>query len=228
MPEKPLSVYIGLDKRFGLEAARVCEDSILKHASAPVAITLLDQDWLRRVGLYTRQFYVEDGQQYDSRDGKPFSTEFSFTRFLVPSLQPSGWALFMDGDFMLRADIKDLFDLFDDKYSLMCVKHDYRPRESRKMNGEMQSNYMRKNWSSLMAFNCDRNHLTPFQANTMPGHWLHRMAWLGDTEIGELPESWNWLDGHSTCEPSAVHFTRGTPDMHGWELTQYAEEWRGY
>jgi hypothetical protein len=227
--EKPLNVYIGLDKNIGATAAAVCEKSIRAHASIPVSVTMLDQDWLRAVGLYHRQFYVENSQFYDARDSRPFSTQFSFTRFLTPSLQPSGWALFMDSDFMFRADIADLAALFDDQYSLMCVKHQYAPTDKTKMAGQLQQNYDRKNWSSLMAFNCDRNHVTPFQVNSQPGSWLHQMRWLADSEIGEFPETWNWLDGHSKGDnPKVVHHTRGTPDLPGWEDVAYADEWRAY
>ena len=170
--------------------------------------------------------YGDELHAYDAADGKPFSTEFSFTRFLTPSLQPEGWALFMDSDFLFRADIAELAADFDDSYSLMCVKHDYAPKDKTKMAGQLQQNYARKNWSSLMAFNCSKSHVTPWEVNSQPGSWLHQMKWLSDNEIGTLPKAWNWLDGHSKGEAKAVHFTRGTPDMAGWENTQYADEWR--
>ena len=55
------------------------------------------------------------GQPYDEIDGRPFSTDFSFTRFLVPHLNMyQGIALFMDSDMYLRTDITELFDMCQD------------------------------------------------------------------------------------------------------------------
>jgi len=222
-----LHVYIGLDKQFGQRAAHVCRASLLKHASVPVTVTMLDQDWLRRLGIYHRQFYMADGQSYDTTDGRPFSTQFSFTRFLVPLLQPDGWAIFCDGDFLWRKDIADM--AMNDRYALMCVKHDYQPPEQTKMLGQVQEVYPRKNWSSLMAFNVARNTLTPFQINTSKGSWLHGMQWLDDAQIGAIPETWNALDGVSDDpDPAVYHYTRGTPDMPGHEDAPFADEWRQY
>ena len=35
----------------------------------------------------------------------------------------------MDCDMLCRADIKELWDQRDNKYSLLCVKHDHKPIE---------------------------------------------------------------------------------------------------
>jgi len=88
-----LTVFIGYDSREDI-AYRVCRESILKHSSLPVRIIPIKQDELRADGLYTREI-------------DPLSsTEFSFTRFLVPHLMRyEGWAVFMDCDFLLRHDI---------------------------------------------------------------------------------------------------------------------------
>jgi hypothetical protein len=227
---QPLNVYIGLDREFGTMAARVCAESMRDHSTIPLNVVMLDQGWLRRIGMYRRTFYEADGQRYDSVDGRPFSTEFSFTRFLVPSLQPDGWALFVDGDFLFRADIAELCTHFHHRYAVMCVQRDYQPDEERKMLGQVQEPYARKNWSSLCAWNCSHNGarwLTPYLVNTQRGEWLHGFRWLDSDVIGPLPDTWNWLDGADdpAKHPKAVHFTRGTPDMPGWENTQFAGEW---
>ena len=58
------------------------------------------------------------------------STEFSFSRFLVPHLcNYEGWAIFMDCDMMVVDDIKNLWNLRDNKYAVMCVKHQHKPKE---------------------------------------------------------------------------------------------------
>lgn len=222
----PLDIYIGYDPNEAL-AWEVCRQSLEDHASQPLAIHKLEQSELRKAGVYSRTWWEEDGQRYDIADGLPFSTEFSFTRFLTPALCPKGWALFVDSDFLFRADVAELFALADDKYSVMCVKHDYRPSERTKMRGQIQQGYRRKNWSSLVLWNGPRNTITSYEVNTRPGWWLHGFKWLGDDQIGALPPAWNHLEG--TPEPEygvkAEHFTRGTPDMPGYEKTPYAYEW---
>lgn len=224
-----LNVYIGYDRNEDA-AYRVCEASLRKHATQRINVVKLDIEWLRRIGLYRRQFFVQDGQRYDARDGRPFSTDFSFTRFLVPSLQPGGFAVFCDSDFLWRADVLDLVRGVEGRHPLRVVKHDFCPDEKTKMRGQVQTQYARKNWSSLMVWNCDHpmaKTLTPYMVNTMAGSWLHRFSWLGDEDIGEISERWNWLEGHSSLDidPAAVHFTRGTPDMPGWDDVAYADEW---
>lgn len=231
---QPLRVFIGYDETEH-DAFAVCEASLRARSSIPLFVEPLVQPALRTAGMYRRMFYVEDGQRFDCVDGKPFSTEFSFTRFLVPALaQYRGVAVFCDSDFMWRADIADMMNQIDLGKPVSCVHHDHDPAEKRKMrHGQVQTKYARKNWSSLMVFNCahaaNRN-LTPYQVNTMPGWWLHGMRWLPADAVGEIPLQWNWLEGYNTRihEPKAVHYTRGTPDVSGMEGAAYADEWREY
>ena len=166
----------------------------------------------------------------DDRDGQPFSTNFSYTRFSVPILEnyDGGWVFFNDPDMIWRADIAELVNLLDEDKALMCVRHDHRPDEAVKMDGVIQSTYPRKNWSSVMAFKPWRNTgLTKYALNNMSKEWLHGMLWLKDDEIGALPEAWNWLEGYSdpSIDPKIVHYTRGSPDMAGYEDSAYADEW---
>lgn len=221
----PLKAFIGYDPRED-DAFRVCKSSITRHASDCVEIEPLKESILRHDGIYTRTFTERDGQKYDDLDGKPFSTEFSFTRFLVPYLCGyRGWALFLDCDMMLTRDIKEVFSLADDRYAAMCVKHDFRPEEGIKMDGQKQEPYPRKNWSSFVLFNCARNHqLTPDVVNNATGQFLHGFGWLRDDEIGELPAEWNFLVGHTL--PANLHFTDGVPSMANYEDSDYADAWR--
>jgi hypothetical protein len=197
-------------------------------------IVELHEAGLRQAGFYDRPFHWDGSQRVDDRDGKPFSTDFSFTRFLVPALNLyRGWALFVDADFMFRADVKELFELADPKYAAMCVHHDYRPAETVKMDGQKQELYNRKNWSSLVLWNCEHpanRFLTAKAVNFMRGSFLHGFGWLKPEQIGSVPEYWNWLEGWSDerIEPKAVHFTRGVPSMKGYENVPYADEWRHY
>lgn len=228
----PLVVYIGYDEREH-DAYEVCRHSILRHSSLPVHIVRLDQGALRRNGWFTREWrFDRDGQRIDQGDGKPFSTDFSFTRFLVPALSLyQGWALFCDCDFLFTDDIAALFDEADPRYAVMCVKREHIPAERVKMDGVTQSPYRRKNWSSLVLWNCEHpanRRLATAAVNTYIGSWLHAFDWLSDTEIGALPEEWNWLSGVSpvgTAIPAGIHYTLGVPTMRGHEKTPYAGLW---
>lgn len=228
-------VFIGYDSREPM-AYEVARRSLLRHCP-DAYVTPLKQDNLRAAGLYRRAFWVDDQQAYDSQDGKPFSTEFSFSRFLVPMLgvaEDAHWVAFCDSDFLFRNCVQDLFDLADDRYAVMCVQRDYQPLDGAKLRaGVAQQRYPRKNWSSLMLLNCRHpatRALTTFQANSQPGAWLHGLRWVDDAAIGSLPETWNWLQGWSAPElaAQAVHFTLGTPDVPGAEPTPYDAEWLGY
>lgn len=225
-----MKVFIGWDP-IDIQAYDKCVRSLRAHTKSRVDITPLKQWELRQKGIFWRPYHVDrDGQKWDDRDGKPFSTDFSFTRFCVPALEnyDEDWVLFTDPDMLWRADIEELWSLIDPKMSVMCVKHQHEPPEKLKMGGLMQTRYRRKNWSSLMALNVHKcRDLTKYAVNNQPGAWLHGLLWAPDEEIGGLPEEWNWLEGWSDPEidPKIVHFTRGTPDMKGCEDAAYAKEW---
>ena len=158
------------------------------------------------------------------------TTEFSFSRFLVPALSNfEGWSLFMDCDMMLRTDIAELWKLRDDRYAAMCVKHDYVPKVETKFLGQVQTKYEKKNWSSVILFNNAKcRALTPDYVNSATGLQLHQFKWLeNDDLIGELPTEWNWLVNEYEYNENAknVHFTDGGPYFTEYESCDYADEW---
>lgn len=215
-----LRVYVGWDSREDI-AWQVCRQSLLRNVSHPVQIRPLRQNALRAAGLY-------------SRLNDPLSaTEFTFTRFLVPYLAGyQGWALFCDCDFLWFGDVTDLFGLADDRFAVMCVHHDHRPLETVKMDGAKQVHYPRKNWSSMVLYNCGHpanRVLTPYVVNRESGAFLHRFQWLEEKLIGALPETWNWLEGWNkkpvNGRPEVVHYTRGGPWFPNWQNVDYAAEW---
>lgn len=230
-----LDYYVGWDAS-EVRAYDVCRQSVIRHCSKPIHLVAMMERALRFIGLYDRPWEVREGQKYDVRDGKPFSTEFSFTRFLVPAMQQyQGWALFSDCDFLWTADLADLFALSDETKAVFVVKHQHVPTETDKMAGAVQTKYHRKNWSSLVLWNCahpSNKYLTVQAVNHEPGQWLHAFGWLRDEEIGELPQTWNWLSGVNEMPPmgedapKGIHFTLGSPFMKGYEQYPYAERWR--
>lgn len=226
---KPLKVYIGWDPRDEI-AFRAAAASMLSHSSIPVDIIALKDHELRARGVYWRGYTVEpSGQMFDERDGKPFSTQFSFTRFAIPLIdQTDDWVVFIDADMLFRADIKELLQLADSDKSIMCVQHRHTPPEHKKMDGVLQTVYARKNWSSVMLLRPARCTITRYQLNNSTGTFLHGLLWQEQSTIGALPEEWNWLEGWSSpeIEPKLLHYTRGTPDMLGDHLP-HSQEWHG-
>ncbi len=226
-------IWIGRDDIREPGAADVCASSIRRFGDFEFGDLSLENPEIASV--YKRTWHVEEIGRVDDRDGKPFSTDFSFSRFLVPYLQKfEGWALFCDGDILFRRNPIELFDLADDQYAVMCVKHFHRGDEGQKMNGQSQTQYFRKNWSSLVLWNCSHPSnrvLTPFEVNQLPGQFLHAFNWLQNTEIGALDEEWNWLVGASPTttreprDPKAVHFTLGLPGMAKAPQSIWDQEW---
>jgi lipopolysaccharide biosynthesis glycosyltransferase len=210
-----IPVFIGYDPREAI-AYHVCTNSIIRQSSQPVSLNPL--------ALNIMSDYKET-----HTDG---SNHFIYSRFLVPHLMNyQGWAIFMDGDMILRTDIKELWDLRDDSKAVMVVKHDYETRMAEKYLGSKNENYPRKNWSSVILWNCAHpanRSVTPEFVQSATGAQVHRFTWLDDSLIGELPKEWNWLDIEYEWNPLAklVHYTLGTPCFHEFaDKGDFCDEW---
>lgn len=224
-----MKVYIGYDDREDV-AYNVAKFSIERRASIGVDVTPLNIHRLESSGIIHRRRTTVNGQSYDSVSSAPMSTQFAISRFLTPILAQSGWALFMDCDVVVLDDVAKLLDYTDDKYAVMCVKHDMKVVSGTKMDGQAQTPYSRKNWSSVMMFNCDHasnRKLTLDVVNTATGLELHGFSWLKDDEIGDLPSDWNWLVGvqEKPVAPKLAHFTLGGPWFDGWEYGVHDRIW---
>ena len=224
-------VYVGFDSREP-DAYDVCEYSLRE---SNVDVIKLEHRELRKTGYFSRPWFLSgNGQWVDMIDGKPFSTEFSHSRFVTPILARDsglkGWVLFCDSDFMFMNNIADLDPYLDETKAVCVVKHRFLVEEGTKMDGMRQENYTRKLWSSLMAYNLSHPALVEFNiedVNTKAGIWLHGFNWLLDSEIGEIPPEWNWIPNYSPSNltPKAVHFSFGIPSMEGYENVPYAKLW---
>ena len=211
-----IKVAIGVDYR-EISSYHVACHSIMRRASKPVCFipvalnNLEELMWRERNNLQ--------------------STEFSFSRFLVPYLCGyEGWAIFMDSDVVILDDILKFWELRDDNYAVMCVKHNHKPASNTKFLAAVQTQYEKKNWSSVMLLNCAKcKSLTPEYVNTASGLDLHRFHWLdSDDLIGEVPAHWNHLVGYSPGElkeQSLLHYTEGGPYFKDYKNTKWADVW---
>ena len=160
------------------------------------------------------------------------SNKFIYSRFLTPFLNEySGWAIFADGDMVCNHDITELWNLKDPSKAVQVVKHEYKTKKTVKYLGNNNEDYPRKNWSSLVLWNCEHpanKILTPEFIQDKPGSYLHRFSWLDDSQIGELPIEWNWLAIEYPNNPAAkiIHYTLGTPCFKEYSTTSQADIWQ--
>jgi len=193
-----INLYVGYDEREAIAYHVFCH-SVIKNTSIPVKITPLVLSQLK-----------EFNETHQDR-----SNDFVYSRFLTPYLNEfDGWAIFADGDMICQADLKELIGIADPNKALMVVKHDYQTKASIKYLGNINENYPRKNWSSVILWNCSHpKHkiLTPEFVSNQTGKFLHRFSWLDDNDIGELPVEWNWL----ACEYEKKYRSK-INSLHPW------------
>ena len=212
-----IRIFVGYDSREAV-AYHVLSHSILSRASEPVEIAPLMLSQLKKV------FW---------RESHPLqSTDFSFSRFLVPLLcDYQGWALFCDSDMLMLDDIASVWAERDENFAVQVVKHDHKPSESKKFLDQSQSKYEKKNWSSVMLFNNAKcKALTTDYVNTATGLELHQFKWLKDDSlIGDLPARWNHLVDYDPELPqddvSFLHYTEGGPYFDAYKNCGYADLW---
>ena len=211
---KPIKIAIGFDEREAVAYHTFCQ-SILEKASHPVAF----------VPLVLRTL---EGYKETHSDG---SNAFIYSRFLTPFLFDfQGWAIFADGDMICRDDIAKLWALRDESKAVMCVKHDYKTKAQDKYLGNKNQDYPRKNWSSLVLWNCkhpENQILKPDFVMKQSGAFLHRFSWLTDNLIGEIPREWNWLttEYEDNYDAKLLHYTLGAPCFKDYRNCEMSNEW---
>ena len=211
---KKVKIYIGFDQREAV-AYHTFVQSLIENASIPLDITPLA---------------VRNLKGYEEKH-EDKSNDFVYSRFLTPFLNDfKGWAIFADGDMICQADIKELLDLRDDSKALQVVKHDYKTKAYQKYLGNINQDYPRKNWSSVILWNCahpKHKILTPDFIANQTGKYLHRFSWLEDSEIGELPKEWNWLvtEYPNNEQANILHYTLGTPCFKDYRNTEMSDIW---
>ena len=210
-----INIFIGYDSKERV-AYNILSHSIIQNSTKPVAITPIALNNLK-------DDFVRERNALSS-------TEFSFSRFMIPHLMNyQGWALFMDCDMVMFEDISKLWRMRDDSKAIQVCKHDYTPKESKKFLGQVQTKYEKKNWSSFMLMNCKKcTTLTPDYVNKASGLELHQFKWLeGDHLIGDLPLEWNWLvDEYEYKEDvNNVPYTKGGPWVEDYAKCDYSQDW---
>ena len=207
-----MKVFIGWDPT-QQEAFEVAEYTIRKH-TPDVSIIKLDKTQI---------------QEYDHMQDHRGSTAFTYSRFFVPYLcDYKGYAAFVDCDIIARSDLNEMMRYVDPEDAVTCVQHDYTPKSTVKMDGQKQTTYPRKNWSSVMIFNCEHHltkKLTPDTINGMSGQYLHRMVWA-ENKIGDLFLEWNCLAGYYDLDsPKIIHYTDGGPWLEEYKDCEFSELW---
>ena len=210
-----INIFIGYDSKEKV-AYNVLSHSIIQNSTKPVAITPIALNNLK-------DDFVRERNALSS-------TEFSFSRFMIPHLMNyQGWALFMDCDMLMFEDVSKLWRMRDDSKAIQVCKHDYVPKTDKKFLGQVQTKYEKKNWSSFMLMNCKKcTTLTPDYVNKASGLELHQFKWLeGDHLIGDLPLEWNWLVGEYEHKDDVynVHYTKGGPWFEDYAKCDYSQDW---
>ena len=213
---KLLNIFIGFDQKEAV-AYHTFVQSLVEKSSVPLSIVPLAENNLN--------FYNES-----HNDG---TNKFTYSRFLIPYLMDyNGWAIFVDGDMVCLSDIKELKSYFDPKYAVSVVKHDYKTKQKLKYFGQKNEDYPRKNWSSVIIWNCSHPKnkiLTPSLIDSKD-ELLHRFKWLNDVDIGSLPKSWNWLaiEYPEKENLNLIHYTLGTPCFKEYSNSSLSRHWKNY
>lgn len=211
---KFIFVVVGFDQRESVAYHVFCQ-SVLETSSYPVCFLPLAVNTLR-------------GFRDNHIDG---SNQFTYSRFLTPFLTNfTGWAIYADGDMVCTKDIADLWKLRDETKAVQVVKHNYKTKKPFKYLGNKNEDYPRKNWSSLILWNCSHpanKVLTAEFIQGKPGSFLHRFSWLEEKEIGELPIEWNWLaiEYPDNINANIIHYTLGTPCFNHYSQSSMSSFW---
>ena len=209
-----IPVTVGFDQKEAIAYHVFCQ-SMIDMASSPLMIIPLAENTLKNFN--------------DTHDDA--SNKFVYSRFLTPHLLSfKGWAIFLDGDMICKADITELWALRDNSKAVIVAQHNYKTKFNTKYLGNRNENYPRKNWSSVILWNCGHPKnkiLTPKKIQESSGAFLHRFKWLDDNEIGALPLEWNWLATEYEKSNSAkiIHYTLGTPCFKDYQESDMAESW---
>jgi lipopolysaccharide biosynthesis glycosyltransferase len=209
-----IRLVVGFDQREAI-AYHVFVQSVIQKSSSPISFYPLSKNAL--------SFYNEI---HTDR-----SNAFTYSRFLTPYLMNfEGWAIYLDGDMVCQEDISLLWKMKDSSKAVQVIKHEYKTKANKKYLNNINIDYPKKNWSSVIIWNCahpKNKVLNPEFISCSDGKFLHRFMWLDDEDIGELTLEWNWLAIEYPPNPNAklIHFTLGTPCFSDYSQSEMSDEW---
>lgn len=206
-----IHLFCGYDERESIGFA-VFAHSVIARASRPVALIPLSS-----MGM-----------------GEGSNT-FTKSRFLVPYLMGfKGRAIFVDAsDMLMFCDVAELESQFSADFAVQVVQHkDYSTRNPMKYVGTgMESenkDYPRKNWASVMLFNCAHpvwQDMTPATISGMSMADLLSLDFCGE-DVGMLHPKWNRLvDEGQPTSGNVLHWTAGIPAFDRYRDTPAADVW---
>ena len=215
--KKLLNIFVGFDQKESV-AYHAFVQSLVENSSIPLSITPLADN---NLNMYKEKH--SDG-----------TNKFTYSRFLIPYLMNyEGWAIFVDGDMICLSDIKKLWNLSDNRYAVQVVKHNYKTKFNTKYFGQKNEDYPRKNWSSVILWNCGHKKnkvLNPKFIGNKDGAYLHRFSWLEDEDVGDLDKTWNWLaiEYNNIKNANLIHYTLGTPCFKEYSESSMSNYWYKY
>ena len=220
---KPLNIYIGYDSRHS-DLAELCKKCLahgINWGFGGGDINGSMTKWRPEIKFLDISKIPEYTRDYANQ-----STEFTYSRFLIPYLENyEGFSIFLDDDILFDGSILPMFYFMNPDDAVACIQYDFDKYVDTKFNGEKNVSYPKKLWSSLMIFNNgheDCKKLTPEVVNTESGKYLHQFEWTD--AISEIPEWFVFTEGHDTEEtkwrPLAVHYTRGGPWIEGMDTSE--------
>ena len=211
---KPINIFIGYDSTHK-GSSESCKTSIEKT---------IGPDLNSFIKIHDLDVSKIDGW---NREYKDQSTEFSYSRFLVPYLSDyEGMSIFCDDDFIFNDNILNLLFFIAPQYAVACVKHNFSKKYDTKFTNVKDVWYDKKLWSSLMVFNnshpdCKKLTLDTVQKQT--GKYLHQFEWTTNECIASIPDKWNWCEGYSNINDIhnavGLHWTRGGPWIEGMDCS---------
>ena len=220
---KPLNIYIGYDSRHSdlAELCKKCLSHGIDWGFGGGDINGCMTKWRPEIKFLDVSKIPEYTRDYANQ-----STEFTYSRFLIPYLENyEGFSIFLDDDILFDGSILPMFYFMDSDDAVACIQYDFDKYAETKFTGEKNVSYPKKLWSSLMIFNNaheDCKKLTPEIVNTESGKYLHQFEWTD--KISEIPDWYVFTEGHDTEEtkwrPLAVHYTRGGPWIEGMHTSE--------
>ena len=229
---KPLNIYIGYDSR------HTTLPEINKHSILESVRKGLGGGWFHDQIRFEPEIKFLDKSKIPeyNREYANQSTEFTYSRFLIPYLENyEGFSIFLDDDFIFEKSILPMFYYLNPDDAIACVKYPHYDHDATKFDGEVNIDYPCKLWSSLMIFNNgheDCKKLTPEVVNTWTGKQLHQFEWTD--KISEIPQKYIFVEGYDDPEEkwdfTGIHYTRGGPWVEGMDYSdinnlEYYNKW---